>query len=122
VSGGAYDEPLNNLIHLLSRISGSNQEILVPGVHDSVRPVSDDEKEMYEKLVKMAMGDGVDTAVMTKKLMSRWRFPTLTIHKYVIYHFNVVHYICYLNAVIKFYMYGKCQYGACLNIFIVDRL
>lgn len=50
VDGGAYDEPLDNLLKVLGRLSSDSKQVLVPGFADCVRPVDKDEMAAYELL------------------------------------------------------------------------
>jgi di- and tripeptidase len=50
VDGGATDEPLNDLIKVLSKLVAFDKKILIPGFNDCVRPVAEQEREMYQLL------------------------------------------------------------------------
>ena len=50
VDGGAYDEPLPDLIKLLSHLSGTSKEVLIPGFNENVRPLERAEMQMYRDL------------------------------------------------------------------------
>lgn len=74
VWGGAVNEPLTCMSHLLSRLSDAQGNVLVPGFHDSVRPVDAEETEQMRELAEHA---GLDMG----QLMRRWRQPAMTVHR-----------------------------------------
>ncbi len=89
VHGGAFYEPMNDLIHLLSMLVDENGEVLVPGFFDNVRGITQEEMSLYEKLENhFDLNDymhslGVQklkSSNSTEILMNRWRQPSLCIH------------------------------------------
>eukprot|EP00009_Paramoeba_aestuarina_P017299 CAMPEP_0201542488 /NCGR_PEP_ID=MMETSP0161_2-20130828/72067_1 /ASSEMBLY_ACC=CAM_ASM_000251 /TAXON_ID=180227 /ORGANISM="Neoparamoeba aestuarina, Strain SoJaBio B1-5/56/2" /LENGTH=287 /DNA_ID=CAMNT_0047950149 /DNA_START=459 /DNA_END=1319 /DNA_ORIENTATION=- len=50
IDGGVLNEPLVDLIHLLSGLVQGDGKVLVPDFYDDVEGVTDDEKEIYEKV------------------------------------------------------------------------
>lgn len=78
VYGGVYREPTFDLVNLLSKLATDQGEIVLPEFHSSVRPVAEEERKLYEAIVaRPENADGMDQDT----LMSRWRYPSLTIHK-----------------------------------------
>ena len=76
-----------DLSHLFSKLVDTHGNILIPGVLDSVLPVTAEERKLYEPidfdLEKFKVDAGVDHLIHNTKedtLMSRWRFPSLSIH------------------------------------------
>lgn len=47
VFGGSVGEAMTDLIHLMSKLVDTKGKILVPGISDRVRPVTEDEKKLY---------------------------------------------------------------------------
>lgn len=78
VYGGVYREPTFDLVNLLSKLATDQGEIILPQFHSSVRPVSQDERKLYEA-IESKPGLGGSGKVI-EELMGRWRFPSLTIH------------------------------------------
>lgn len=50
VFGGTVEEPMSVLILLMSKLVTPKGEILIPGIMDSVAPVTADEKKIYENI------------------------------------------------------------------------
>ena len=48
--GGAIDNPLNVLGHIISRLKDENGRILIPGFYDRVRPISEEERDLLSQL------------------------------------------------------------------------
>ena len=85
--GGSIREPLHDLIHLLSKLTTPDREILIPHFHDKVRPLNDEEKKLYEgiefDLDKFVDNIGADILLSRdskKLLMDMWRYPSLSYH------------------------------------------
>jgi len=87
VFGGSVHEAMTDLIYLLDRLIDKNGKILIPGVYDSVAPLTDAERALYDS-IDFDIGS-YRSMVGTKKLlhenkhdclMSRWRNPSLSIH------------------------------------------
>lgn len=70
VHGGLDREPALDLIHLLSKITTSDQNIVIPGFHNDVRPVTAEERQLYDAI----KGD-------TQTFMTQWRYPSVTLHR-----------------------------------------
>lgn len=107
VHGGVYREPTFDLVNLLSKLATDQGEIVLPEFHNSVRPVGDQERALYEAIVNRPKQEastfenkppqktqhlteqincGCDSNDEDKNadietLMGRWRYPSLTIHK-----------------------------------------
>eukprot|EP00743_Colponemidia_sp_Colp-15_P009372 GILK01010247.1.p1 GENE.GILK01010247.1~~GILK01010247.1.p1 ORF type:complete len:528 (+),score=111.94 GILK01010247.1:51-1634(+) len=85
--GGAIDEPLVDLICMLSKLVSSGGKVLVPGFYDNVRPLTDEELQLYADIdvnlehYKSSLGvRRVLTEDVVKLLITRWRTPHLSIH------------------------------------------
>lgn len=52
VDGGAYDEPLNDLVKVLSKLCSTDKNVLIPGWYEGVRPVTREEEEEYRQLTR----------------------------------------------------------------------
>jgi hypothetical protein len=48
--GGTIHEPMTDLVHLMSKLVDSQGKILIPGIMDSVAPLTAEEKARYENL------------------------------------------------------------------------
>ncbi|KAL7268643.1 hypothetical protein RUND412_008720 [Rhizina undulata] len=78
-------EPTIELVNLLAKLTGEDGNILIPEFYDPVRPVTAAEEEMYLAITSTYQKRG-DVPEMTANevknyLMSKWRFPSLTIHR-----------------------------------------
>ena len=78
---------MTDLIHLMSTLVSPEGKILIPGIYDSVAPVTKEEDALYSVL-DFNMNDiyqaiGSKTVIHESErdvLMSRWRFPSLSLH------------------------------------------
>ncbi|XP_024083528.1 cytosolic non-specific dipeptidase [Cimex lectularius] len=86
--GGCLNEATTDLIHVLNSLLDKDGKIQIPHLHDDVLPVTDEEKNLY-KNIEFNIFDfkneiGTKTLLhnedKVKILMSRWRFPSLSIH------------------------------------------
>lgn len=87
VYGGSIHEAMNELIFLLSTLLDKNGEILIPGLHDDVETLTPEEEATYKNIdfdveeYKNSIGTKkVKFCDKAKILMSRWRYPSLSIH------------------------------------------
>ncbi|CAD5221638.1 unnamed protein product [Bursaphelenchus xylophilus] len=87
IYGGTIHEPMNSLIHILSRLSDVNGKINIEGLDKLVAPVTDAERELYKSIdfdVKEYSSDiGCEKLISDSPetiLMNRWRFPALSLH------------------------------------------
>ena len=90
VLGGTVHEPLNDLIAIMATlVSPTDGTILIDGINDTIRPVTEEEESLYETLdfnleEYMEENQIICRTLLhkTKKdvLMGRWRFPTLSLH------------------------------------------
>ncbi|CAB0018297.1 unnamed protein product [Nesidiocoris tenuis] len=86
--GGVLNEATSDLIHLLDSLIDRQGNIMVPGIQDDVLPVTDEEKELYKNIdfsvseFKAEIGSKqlLHNEDKAKILMSRWRFPSISIH------------------------------------------
>jgi di- and tripeptidase len=86
VDGSALlDEPLKDLVMLLSKLTGPHGQVQIPGFYDPILPLTADEKKLYSEITETllkrnpALGDTEDLA---QSLMRRWREASLTIHRF----------------------------------------
>ncbi|TPX30487.1 hypothetical protein SmJEL517_g05947 [Synchytrium microbalum] len=87
VFGGTVHEPMTDLFALMSKLVTPDGTILIPGIMDSVAPVTQSEKELY-KVLDFTLDDlhaavGANTLIHDNEeaaLMHRWRFPSLSLH------------------------------------------
>ncbi|KAJ3021945.1 hypothetical protein HKX48_007418 [Thoreauomyces humboldtii] len=87
VFGGTVHEPMTDLFQVMSKLVSPTGKILVPGIYDTVAPVTESEDKMYDTLdfalsdIHSAMESKVTIHNTEKEaLMARWRFPSLSIH------------------------------------------
>ncbi|KAK7490769.1 hypothetical protein BaRGS_00017998 [Batillaria attramentaria] len=87
VFGGTVHEAMTDLIALMGALVDVKGKILVPGVYDTVKPLTADEKALYDP-IDFDMEDyrndlGAPKLIHDKKedvLMHRWRYPSLSLH------------------------------------------
>ncbi|XP_015258197.1 PREDICTED: cytosolic non-specific dipeptidase-like isoform X2 [Cyprinodon variegatus] len=87
VFGGSIYEAMPDLIALMGSLVDRKGNILIPGMYDSVAPLTDDEKRLYEKiefdLSEYCKDAGAEKLLHDTKeqiLMHRWRYPSLSLH------------------------------------------
>lgn len=85
--GGSVHEPMTDLINVMATLVDTKGKILIPGIYDTVAPVTPEEKALYPK-IEFCLGD-IHNASAAKNtihdshidaLMARWRFPSLSLH------------------------------------------
>jgi di- and tripeptidase len=86
VDGSALlDEPLKDLIMLLSKLTGSHNKVQIPGFYDPILPLTSDEKQLYTEITETLLRgnpDLGDPEALAQSLMRRWREASLTIHRF----------------------------------------
>ncbi|XP_046580783.1 cytosolic non-specific dipeptidase-like [Haliotis rubra] len=87
VFGGTVHEAMVDLVGLLGTLVNNKGEILIPGINEGVLPVTDEERQLYKPIdfdVEDYRKDlGAEKLIHAEKeqiLMSRWRFPSLSVH------------------------------------------
>ncbi|KAL5520720.1 hypothetical protein ACEPAF_2722 [Sanghuangporus sanghuang] len=85
--GGTVYEPMTDLIQLFSKLVTPTGKILIPGVSELVAPLTDEERERYEKIdygvEDIEESVGAQIAISEDKaevLMARMRYPSLSLH------------------------------------------
>ncbi|KAI5852733.1 hypothetical protein DFP73DRAFT_469640 [Morchella snyderi] len=78
-------EPTIDLVNLLAKLTDETGAIKIPGFSEPVRPVTAAEEEMYSAITT-ALCNKSNWSHLTAEgikdhLMSKWRFPSLTIHR-----------------------------------------
>ncbi|KAI9064650.1 Zn-dependent exopeptidase [Trametes sanguinea] len=73
VDGGAAREPMLDMVKLLGTLTDSTNRIAIPNFYDRVRPVTEEERQLYKVLSSV-------TQTPASLLAARWREPSLTIH------------------------------------------
>ncbi|KAF1970049.1 glutathione degradosome [Bimuria novae-zelandiae CBS 107.79] len=86
VDGSALlDEPLKDLVMLLSKLTGSHGKVQIPGFYDPILPLTEDEEKLYEEITATLLRgnpDLGDPEELAQSLMRRWREASLTIHRF----------------------------------------
>jgi nonspecific dipeptidase len=89
VHGGAVNEPMIDVVHLMSKLVAPNGKILVPGLQEMVRPMEAEEKATYDAADFDLEEYKEDTGIVGGKLLHetkqeilihRWREPCLSLH------------------------------------------
>ncbi|KAK9897904.1 CNDP dipeptidase [Cystobasidium minutum MCA 4210] len=87
VFGGTVHEPMTDLVHLFSKLVSPSGEILIPGIKELVAPLTDEERQRYEKInfqvsdLESAAGGKITLSDdKVDVLMGRMRYPSLSIH------------------------------------------
>lgn len=91
VIGGSVHEAMTDLIKIMSTLIDSKGKILVEGIMDDVAPVTEKELKSYESVdfdlkdyIKEVGIEGISDKLLhdtkAETLMSRWRYPTCSLH------------------------------------------
>ncbi|ODQ63057.1 glutamate carboxypeptidase [Nadsonia fulvescens var. elongata DSM 6958] len=88
VFGGTCREPTNDLIHLMSKLTNPQGDILIPGLQELVAPLTTEEAKLYDNItfsmqdLYKGLGNSYSARFESEKetLMARWREPALSIH------------------------------------------
>ncbi|KAK7098494.1 cytosolic non-specific dipeptidase-like [Littorina saxatilis] len=87
VFGGTVHEAMSDVIALMSSLVDVKGKILVPGVSDTVKPLTPEEKALYDPIDfdkdDYRQDIGTNKLIHDKKedvLMARWRYPSLSLH------------------------------------------
>lgn len=86
--GSFVHEAMSDLIYLLDRLVDLKGDILIPGIMDKVRPITQEEEDMYKSihfdLVGLKREIGAATFIHehnpSRALQAIWRYPSLSIH------------------------------------------
>lgn len=85
--GGSVHEAMSDLVYLLNSLVSVNGRIAIPGIMDDVEPLCNNEQHVYSN-IEFDIDDyrqmiGCKKLIhedKVKTLMSRWRYPSLSIH------------------------------------------
>ncbi|ODV91090.1 hypothetical protein CANCADRAFT_2807 [Tortispora caseinolytica NRRL Y-17796] len=77
VDGGAFREPAQDLIQLLSALANDTGQVQIPGFYDNVRPATDAELTLYDDICKCV------PELSLEQLQARWRQPSFSIYRLV---------------------------------------
>ncbi|UXI19188.1 hypothetical protein NH340_JMT05131 [Sarcoptes scabiei] len=88
IYGGSVHEAMTDLVKIFSSLVDSHGKILIDGIMDDVRPFTEDEISLYEKIdfccEEFRNDIGTNCLIhhqdKIKTLAHRWRFPSLSIH------------------------------------------
>ncbi|KAI5866075.1 glutathione degradosome [Durotheca rogersii] len=83
---GSYmvNEPLSDLMVLLSKLKGPRNRIMLPGFYDGILPLTAEEEARYDDILSVLTEQnrgGASAETVKANLMARWREPNLTHHK-----------------------------------------
>ncbi|VDM74904.1 unnamed protein product [Strongylus vulgaris] len=80
-------EAMTDLVWVMSQLLEQDGTIKVPGIYDTVAPLTDEEKSLYSKIDfdmedyrKDIAAHGLLKSTKEEVLMSRWRNPSLSLH------------------------------------------
>jgi len=81
VEGGSVREPMVDMVKLLSKLTGEEGKVALPGFYDQVRRTSEREIEAYKDIVRIKTShmDGKKNETV-ESLMAKWRHPSLSVH------------------------------------------
>jgi len=88
VFGGSMHEAMADLIYMMNTLVDNKGNILIPGIMDDVAPLTDEESATYDSIdfdLGHFQNDIGCQKLMhhndkKKTLMSRWRYPSLSLH------------------------------------------
>ncbi|KAF3905273.1 hypothetical protein ABW21_db0206143 [Orbilia brochopaga] len=78
-------EPVIDMVNLLAKLTSDDGKIMIPGFHEPVRAVTPAEEAMYTEITQefsqRPSSRCAPAGQLKDSLMSRWRYPSLTIHR-----------------------------------------
>jgi len=87
VHGGAFHEPMVDMIHVLSTLVDAEGHVLVDGFYDEVAPLTPQERSLYADIDFDLNGyqheiglDQLRRPDLSGHLQGRWREPCLSVH------------------------------------------
>uniref|UniRef100_A0A3Q2U9K3 Cytosolic non-specific dipeptidase n=1 Tax=Fundulus heteroclitus TaxID=8078 RepID=A0A3Q2U9K3_FUNHE len=87
VFGGSVHEAMTDLTAIMGSLVDRKGKIMIPGMYDSVSPLTEEERKLYEKidfdLCEYCKDVGAGKLLYDTKeqiLMHRWRYPSLSLH------------------------------------------
>lgn len=87
VFGGTVHEPMTDLFAIMSKLVDVKGKILIPGIYDQVRELTDSEQRIYDDLsfqmeeLHSAVGNKTNIhETVRETLQCRWRNPSLSLH------------------------------------------
>ncbi|KAL1931058.1 hypothetical protein VTP01DRAFT_10195 [Rhizomucor pusillus] len=87
VFGGTVHEPMTDLFAIMSKLVTPQGKILVPGIYDMVRPMTDAEQKTYDGIhfemreLHEAVGNKINIHDEVRDVLQhRWRYPSLSLH------------------------------------------
>lgn len=78
-------EPLSDLTQVLSKLKGPRNRVMIPHFYDDVLPLLADEEARFDTIADMLVQRNPKSGpvdLLKASLVSRWREPNLTIHRY----------------------------------------
>lgn len=78
------DEPLTDLMHVLTSLKGPRNKVMIPHFYDAVLPLLPEEESRYEDIIKILSRHNPESGSVDQlkaSLMARWREPNLTVHR-----------------------------------------
>ncbi|MHA1992539.1 MAG: M20/M25/M40 family metallo-hydrolase [Candidatus Hodarchaeales archaeon] len=85
--GGSIREPMTDLVYLFNSLLDLEGKVLIEGFYDNVKPLTEEEKELYKKIkfdlsaYKKTLGvQRLPIEDPDEVLMNMWRNPCLSIH------------------------------------------
>lgn len=78
------DDTMSDLTYVLAAFRGPRKKVMIPNFYDAVLPLTPDEEERYEEIVKILSRHNPQSGTVEElkaSLMARWREPNLTIHR-----------------------------------------
>lgn len=87
VFGGTAQEPMTDLVRVMSTLVDGDGNILIPGIKELVAPLTKEEQSLYKDIAftmdNLYESLGSQTGIYPDKertLMGRWRYPSLSLH------------------------------------------
>ncbi|RYP78757.1 hypothetical protein DL771_000424 [Monosporascus sp. 5C6A] len=77
------NEPMSDLMTVLTKLKGPKNRIMLPGFYDGIPPVTAEEDARYDDILSVLMEQSeghVSRDTLKRNLMARWREPNLTHH------------------------------------------
>ncbi|CAI4287117.1 CLL_collapsed_G0004650.mRNA.1.CDS.1 [Saccharomyces cerevisiae] len=75
LNGGVYDEPMVNLVKIVSKLQNEQNEIMIPNFYSPLKDLTEEEYQRFQKITELA---NIDENTTVQDLITNWTKPSLS--------------------------------------------